>query len=446
MLRHLSSIACFCCLLSAIAAQSVWTQQHPSASPGARHGHAMAFDPIRNQVVLYGGYARGNYLGDTWLWDGSNWQQAAPAGATPGPRSDHAMCFDAALGMVILVGGGNGAPIMETWGWDGSTWRLLLAVGPLPQAIVALAYDPIRGVAVEFDGTRTFEWTGSGNWVQRQTAHAPMAGNNGGAMVFDPVAGGMLLFDNGETWTFDGTDWTQRQPSTGPGVRARTRMAYDVSRGEAVLFGGSGGILFDDTWAWNGTDWNQQIAAAPPPARQTHAMAYDAARQRIVMFGGYASGDLGDTWTKNPSFGTPATVTPFGAGCAGTAGTPVLAALGGTLPWINSNLVLELRSLPALIFRAPFGILGLSRTAWGAVPLPAGLAAVGMPGCTALVSVDYIAPLVNNLGSAQWTIRLPNAAALVGMDFYVQGLVVDPQANAFGAVLSNAADCVIGAR
>ena len=55
-------------------------------------------------------------------------------------------------------------------------------------------------------------------------------------------------------------------------------------------------------------------------------------------------------------------------------------------------------------------------------------------------------PLVNNFGSAQCTIAVPNVPGLVGIRFFTRGLLVDPQVNAFGAVLSNAAESVIGAR
>ena len=99
-----------------------------------------------------------------------------------------------------------------------------------------------------------------------------------------------------------------------------------------------------------------------------------------------------------------------------------------------------------LIFNAPFGIMGLSDAAWGALSLPADLGPVGMPGCSAFVSVDDIQPLVNTFGNARWQIGIPYVPNLVGADFYLQGLVVDPPANAFGAVVTNALECTIGAQ
>ena len=53
---------------------------------------------------------------------------------------------------------------------------------------------------------------------------------------------------------------------------------------------------------------------------------------------------------------------------------------------------------------------------------------------------------MNHSGRAQWTIRIPDVPLLLGAYVDVQGLVADPQVNAFGAVTTNGVGCVIGAR
>ena len=63
-------------------------------------------------------------------------------------------------------------------------------------------------------------------------------------------------------------------------------MAYDAARQRVVLFGGFGGGHLGDTWEWNGTNWTQLTPSTSPTARNAHAMAYDAARQRVVLLGG----------------------------------------------------------------------------------------------------------------------------------------------------------------
>ena len=74
-------------------------------------------------------------------------------------------------------------------------------------------------------------------------------------------------------------------------------MAYDAARGQVVLFGGYGNISeYGDTWVWDGTNWTQKSPAISPSLRESHAMAYDAARGQVVLFGGVGSHVDNETW------------------------------------------------------------------------------------------------------------------------------------------------------
>jgi len=52
---------------------STWTQLHPATVPPARENGRMAYDPTRNNIVMFGGYA-GAFMSDTWTYDGTNWK------------------------------------------------------------------------------------------------------------------------------------------------------------------------------------------------------------------------------------------------------------------------------------------------------------------------------------------------------------------------------------
>ena len=56
-------------------------------------------------------------------------------------------------------------------------------------------------------------------------------------------------------------------------------MAYDPAIGQLVLFGGTGanGTVLNDTWTYNGTTWTQLSPLTSPPARSDSSMAYDPA-------------------------------------------------------------------------------------------------------------------------------------------------------------------------
>jgi hypothetical protein len=235
--------------------------------------------------------------------------------AAPSPRYGTQMTYDAALSQVVLFGGYDASNFFgDTWTWDGTDWtKRTPAHSPSPRFGMGMAYDAARGEAVLFGGFGkpgsalfgdTWTWDGT-DWTQRTPAHSPPRRDFLG-MAYDAARGQVVLFGGfagppaGDTWTWDGTDWTQRTPAHSPSARSGMGMAYDAERGEVVLFGGhAASNFFGDTWTWDGTDWTQQIPAHSPSRRFGMGMAYDAARGQLVLFGGYngTSPFLGDTWT-----------------------------------------------------------------------------------------------------------------------------------------------------
>lgn len=119
--------------------------------PPARCHHAMAYDPVRGQTVLVGGYGPNGPDGKTWIWDGKSWSVAAQGG--PGWLSGCRMAFDEALGKLVLVGGDTREGLStKTWGWDGKSWSVLSEGGPPGRTVHALAYDPENKRLVLFGG------------------------------------------------------------------------------------------------------------------------------------------------------------------------------------------------------------------------------------------------------------------------------------------------------
>ena len=132
----------------------------------------------------------------------------------------------------------------------------------------------------------------------------------------------------------------------------------------------------------------------------------------------------------------------FGAGCAGTRGTPTLAAETDSRPWMGGTFRARLTGT------GPSGaaamVLGLSRTSWGSQALPLDLGFAGMPTCRLLVSGEGSRSLAVANGSADWILPIPVAVNLAGATLYAQGVVTDPGANAAGAIVSNACTMTIG--
>jgi N-acetylneuraminic acid mutarotase len=75
-----------------------------------------------------------------------------------------------------------------------------------------------------------------------------------------------------DTWTSEGTSWTQLSVSNPPAARSGTAMA--ALGNEVVLFGGANGSYQGDTWTFDGTSWTQLGVSNPPPARDSATMAF----------------------------------------------------------------------------------------------------------------------------------------------------------------------------
>jgi hypothetical protein len=183
----------------------------------------MAYDAARDRVVLYGGETAGNStLNDTWEWNGTLWENKAPAHAPP-RRVSAAMAYDGRRRRTVLFGGAT-------------------------------------------------------------------------------AAYGHVFY--GDTWEWDGTDWVDVSPATGPTPRKGATLAYDATRGTTILFAGEADDTLDDTWEWDGANWRQLHDLVIPPARTRQVMVYDAAHSQLLMLGGYSSAPLADTWAHR--FGSEA--------------------------------------------------------------------------------------------------------------------------------------------
>src|SRR4029079_18210067 len=104
-------------------------------------------------------------------------------------------------------------------------------------------------------------------------------------------------------WEWDGAQWTQVATALGTNARAHAAAAYDVTRGQVVLFGGFDIVAnhhLSDTWTWNGTAWTQVATSGPTP-RGAHAMGFDARTSVVLLYGGLTdtNGASRETWAWN---------------------------------------------------------------------------------------------------------------------------------------------------
>lgn len=156
----------------------------------------VAWDSVRGVLVLFGH----PYLGETWEWDGVNWAQRGTGG--PVPRYGHEMAFDPVRQVTVLYGGisFNNYRMTDTWEWNGTYWleRFGIASPPICQR-EGFAYDPARQRIVLHGGddvnggqsNAVYEFDGNG-WI-----NVPVQGSQAItqlAMAPDPSGHGLVSF------------------------------------------------------------------------------------------------------------------------------------------------------------------------------------------------------------------------------------------------------------
>jgi hypothetical protein len=141
-----------------------WERVRTSEAPPARHRGAMVYLDSKEQSVLFGGEGEQSLLGDTWSYSGRRWRKVPGGKAAPAPRCGHAMAYDEGAAAAVLFGG-VGADMNsfgDTWLFDGSSWEQIRGMGPSARRYAAMAYDldlkgcVLHGGSEDESGRRSF--------------------------------------------------------------------------------------------------------------------------------------------------------------------------------------------------------------------------------------------------------------------------------------------------
>ncbi|MBK8977443.1 MAG: hypothetical protein IPM29_16145 [Planctomycetes bacterium] len=444
-----------------------WSTVQGIPNPPQRRENPGAADV--NNFYVFGGRSGGSGgvpMNDLWRFDGAGWTLMTADGAVGSPpaRDLATVTWDFNRNRLVVFGGRDVANVTlgDTWEWDPLTnlWSAITPVGgsPSPRTFAATTFDPVNGKVLLFGGLD---------------------------------AGGAHLAD---TWTWDGSAWTQLSPAGAlPPVRRQHHLVTRFDFLDVLLFGGQDATLSSpanwrlDTWRWDGSQWLQIVTANYPNGQVANDAAYDAIRQRVVLAGGNGIGgsptgtiaefdSLTNDWVVRPldagiykvsryfaafvpalgktfkasgqalNATRPPTETyayqtdvaaafvPLAGGCATSAGIPMLRS--PRLPWLGRTFSLEVANTPATA--VTLIAIGASTTA-----IPLSLLGLGAPGCVITVQpiLGVPAPPATGTGLPTLDLPMPTDTALAGIVLLTQAIVVD---GANGGV-SNQGDATIGA-
>jgi hypothetical protein len=294
-------------------------------APSPRYEAMVAYDTQNNKAILFGGTieaGEGNWtqVNDTWEWDGTDWTHLSPLQSPPA-RHRGAMAYDPKRNIVLLFGGWNNLEksLSDTWEWNGKNWEKVgncdICYTPPSRGCQNMFYDTVREEIIMYGGCNenqeyfndAWGWNGE-KWENIYVQDSPIA--SGAPIIYDPKnqqAIGFLAWMPTGTWVWDKNGWSKLVLTVEPPLRGNAMMANDPETGNSLMFGGSkvGNNLttyYDDTWVINGTTWSEVNSGLRPPGRWGHVLFFDTKLKKFILFGGFGGKNaLNDLWGISPS-------------------------------------------------------------------------------------------------------------------------------------------------
>lgn len=243
-----------------------WKRVTNNLSPDARHAASMVFDEKAENVIMFGGQGNNKLFDETWIWDGNEktWQELQGL-TSPEKRQGAAMAYDPVTQKVLLFGGeGQSGVLGDTWLWDGiaAKWEPVTGLSPSSRGGAQLAFDGEQ--LVLFGGYTgsgnsktplgdTWLWDGTG-WTQASPAEKPPA-----------AYGGQMAFDGQTAVLYGGNKGSITETYTSTGTKETKTITHDDS--SPLL------------WKWDRETKSWSSTAGPEPyGRWGQAMAYDGRR------------------------------------------------------------------------------------------------------------------------------------------------------------------------
>lgn len=307
--------------------------ESPGPGPNERNSHPAPFLASADCARATGSYGCAPAPRPAGAFTEPRWSNAtSTVGSGPPCREGAAVTFSSQLGLLVVFGGiqsgcAGEAPryLNDTWVYFGGHWRNATPLaGPNPpaRAWAGLADDPRASDVVLFGGNGPVAalndtWTFNGTaWSNRSATVGPSprsdpslsySGSLSAVVLFGGALDGTTSTPGNDTWTFiDGT-WSNRSTlgAASPVAASGASFAYDPTNGQLILFGGraANGSVLNETWSYGSTGWTARSTPTAPAGRADAGFAFDPYLDEGVLFGGCpatgCAAPYQDTWFWN---------------------------------------------------------------------------------------------------------------------------------------------------
>jgi hypothetical protein len=251
-------------------------------------GRGVAFDPVRSEVVLFGGAQIGGaaqILNSTHTYNGTTFTTKSPAFNMSASVSSSLAAF---RGGVFAVGVSD----TQTFRWSGTNWAV--ASGDPPDGSAQLVTDEVNDRLLAIGAGKTSSYNGTA-WSPVCTfGGAALCPRSGAFAAFDKVRNVVVAFDGVSVLTFNGSAWIDDGATRLPEPAAAGPLVFDEARATMLMVRTSSGGVFDVHTYRDGAFTSVPLVNEVVP-RTAAAIVYDGVNEQVAVIGGNSSATASTT-------------------------------------------------------------------------------------------------------------------------------------------------------